>query len=593
MNIHFLVVFFVSIIAMLADICIYFFGIEYIYALSASVIFAFLMFFICIYKYKNISLNFEKNDIFLYVILLIYMIAKNVFRVDNSYDVTTYHIYLQENPFMDKINFDFFPGRIFCVFLFPLGDRMYYIFRYFLGYRLGTIFSCYLIIVLFYQIKRILKVLNKDIKPAIYSYIVITIFMFVAYLGNYYIDNIATVFLVEIFYLILVENNLYKNKKVLMLIFLLSGIAIGIKISSIYFVAILAIYALIKNRKEFRQLKLFDFVLCGSLIILPYLVYMIDNYKQTGSILFPYYNKILKSEYFGLYNWVEPRFGIDGIIKKVFWPIVVSLQNKAYGDESIYIDPIWAIGYIVLIVYLVYKIIKKNKLDNLYIEAIIAMICTIIWIVFLHGYTRYGVFVVILYCVLISSCIYRFLHKKQRAIEKIRKKIENEIKFLFKNCNSLRNIGYYCTLFIIVSAGIIIAYNELDIDNIKYILKDRKNEKYNITIDGVWGAFLDNCSYEVLVRNTDTPIYNLEKEYYKDSPKALSMYYEKIKNNDIYMIIEKHPNKVTNEYLDDEFKENEFEIEEIIEQYTSKDIPYIDAHATWYLVKLKYVGEFK
>ena len=176
---------------------------------------------------------------------------------------------------------------------------MHYIFRYLLGYRLGTIFSCYLIVVLYYQAKKVLQYISNTKKSkSLYAYGILTIFIVTWFVGSYQIDNIALIFLLELFYIIFCKDELLKNKKLLYFTTLLAGISIGIKVSNVFFVAILLLYGIIKNRKDLKALKIRDFFIGAFLIIIPFVIYLYDNYKQTGSILFPYYNSILKSEYF-------------------------------------------------------------------------------------------------------------------------------------------------------------------------------------------------------------------------------------------------------------------------------------------------------
>ena len=157
-NFHFFVVLFIAIVAILCDLLIYITKIDYGIALCLS---AFICTIVTIlfFKKKSIKITFdyEKKDIFMFIAFILLIIVQSFLKPDFPYDVKSYHIYLQENAFADKLNFDFFPGRIFCVFLFPLGDRMHYIFRYLLGYRLGTVFSSYILVVIYYQVKRILE----------------------------------------------------------------------------------------------------------------------------------------------------------------------------------------------------------------------------------------------------------------------------------------------------------------------------------------------------------------------------------------------------------------------------------------------------
>ena len=70
-------------------------------------------------------------------LVILFLMAITFLRLpipDRSYDVVNYHLFLQDFKFEDNINYNFFPGNI-QTFTFPLGDRMFFVFRALLGYR--------------------------------------------------------------------------------------------------------------------------------------------------------------------------------------------------------------------------------------------------------------------------------------------------------------------------------------------------------------------------------------------------------------------------------------------------------------------------
>ena len=373
-NFHFFVVLFIAVVAILCDLLIYITKIDYGIALCLSA-FVCTIVTILFFKKKSIKITFdyEKKDIFIFIAFILLIIVQSFLKPDFPYDVKSYHIYLQENAFADKLNFDFFPGRIFCVFLFPLGDRMHYIFRYLLGYRLGTVFSSYILVVIYYQVKRILENLSNNKKSkSLFAYGILTIFVLSDFYGSYQIDNLGLVFLLELFYITFFKDDLIKNKKLLFFAIFLSGISIGIKVSNAFFVAILVLYGIIKNRKDLKTLRIRDLLISLFLILIPYIVYLYDNYKQTGSPLFPYYNSIFKSEYFGLYNWKDLRFTQKNIFfDSILWPLNAFLIQLDYGHnkaQDITREVCLAVYYIFTYFYTISSIIRKkvkNKLFNL------------------------------------------------------------------------------------------------------------------------------------------------------------------------------------------------------------------------------------
>ena len=154
LNLYFLIVLVIASVAFIGDIIIYSLNISYEISIIISTILVFMVLY-CSIKNRilKVTLDFEKTDIYLFIVMFFVSIITGIVYPDYTYVTVSYHSFLQEHPFIVKVNFDFFPGRIYCMFLFPLGNRMYYIIRFLFGYRFGTILSFFSPIVLFYQIK--------------------------------------------------------------------------------------------------------------------------------------------------------------------------------------------------------------------------------------------------------------------------------------------------------------------------------------------------------------------------------------------------------------------------------------------------------
>ena len=345
-NIYFFIMFILACVAFIGDIIIYILKAKYLVAIMLSFIIISIIFALAIKNKKiKIVFDFEKSDLFLFIAMFFITIFSGIVYPDFVYDTISYHEYLQKNPFMDKVNFDFFPGRIYCMFLFPLGDRMFYIIRYFCGYRFGAILSFFSTIVMFYQIKNILKILTNNSKiSSIISYGIYFLVAFSINVGTYYIDMIGLPFLLQIIYMALENEDIMENKIKLYMVGILSGIAIGIKITQAFFVMPIIIYIIFKNRKYIKKISKWNVIIFTFLAVLPYMIYLFDNFKQTGSILFPYYNNIFKSQYFDDISWIDERFNISGIFNYLFWPVIKGFSYGCYGDDNPFMDPIFGIA---------------------------------------------------------------------------------------------------------------------------------------------------------------------------------------------------------------------------------------------------------
>ena len=212
----------IALTALLADYLVFFFKIPY--GISLALSFASIAIFALIkrkYLMSHISFNFQKTDILFFAILLI-IFCHEIGAPLTGYDEANYHIYLQENAFTDKINFDYFAGKNLNAFLFPLGDRMFYIFRYLIGYRLGVILSYFVIICSYYQIKRLLTNLsnknkNQKLIPFFSAAIIFTQVTLTILTYSYYIDSFSIPLILEIIIQLigLKKGQKISNKKVL------------------------------------------------------------------------------------------------------------------------------------------------------------------------------------------------------------------------------------------------------------------------------------------------------------------------------------------------------------------------------------------
>lgn len=575
LNIHIFIFLIVAVIAYINDIIIYCFKINYEIGLIISVITVItLVIFLIKYKKLKIKTDFQKSDFVLILIILFCIIS--LLKCDYSYDTTNYHIYIQENFFNDKINFDYFPGRTINSFLFPLGDRINYIFRYFLGYRLGTIMSLYSLIIIFYQMKTVLKIFFKDmsnIKVSLFSMIPIILYPVNEFVGTYYIDNYSCIILFQLVIIFCEKKDILIEKDYLYFSALLLGIGTAIKLPNLILGTVIFIFIVLFNCsiKNLRKVKIID--LLGLLFIFssPFIIYAIDNYIQTGSPIYPYYNKVFKSEYFGDINWQDSAFGIPNIWCSLIWPIVIAIE-PLYGNNYTCVGAIWGYGYIVCVFNTILGIKNRNftwKLSGL------GVALSIVWSIFLMGYARYAIVIPIVYLIVIFLTIFNLSIKD--SID-----IKNTLKICF---------AIILVIFIVYDLfiGIRLYVNKSkqyirEFPGVqKDVLKNEIHEKYEI--DGVWGCINDNSAMISLIRNKNTPIYNLDSWHYEYSSKTKNMFLEKVKDEKIYTI--------TDWYNMDSFSYaiNKYGFELVSTQIKYENNIIQNKNNPWYIFEIRYVGE--
>ena len=574
-NIHVFIFVLIAAVVALNDIVIYIFNLEYWLSLILSLVILILISAFLIKKDKiKIFNNFEKMDL-LFLIPYLLIMSTLFLSCDQRLDTFNYHLYLQENPFIDKVNFD---RLLSHSFLFPLGDRLAYVFRMILGYRLGMILSFYTMIILFFQVKKIFTEIFPDLK---YKKL-ITIFAGLVLLTatpnwrtvTFHIDNFSMVIFLEFICIFLQKENIFKEKTILYYLCLLSGISIGIKVINAVLVVVFMLVIGIRDIKEFlKNIKIKDIIICTFLFFLPFIVYAIDNYIQTGNPVFPYYNNIFKSEFYEESAGLDERFGIPNIWYAFVWPILVTLDPLLGYDYAIFIEPLWAIGYIMCIINVCVFIFNKskNKIKDL---SILGIILALVWAVFMVGYIRYALIIPVLYYIIMSSNIIKIIED-----------------FKFDNKKMIFDLAKLTILFslmlVIILQGIITicirifeAYiGRVDIEN--YTVEEEVYE-----IDGVWAAVYFNSGMIDTIRSDDTPIYNLDisreincdtSRFKKEVQKEI---FDELKTKRVYTVTSDVLYNITLEYLEDVKYE-------IIDEKIYKNSNFQNMNNNWYILEIK------
>lgn len=538
-------------ITIINDIIIYFTRINYNISLLISLLMV-IFFYIANKKKIKITNNFNKLDIIpiiFYTVLFLVIVQYK----DDFLDTITYHLYNQRNPFIDKINFDFLP---LSTYFFPLAERMNFIFVNFLGYRYGTFLSLYIIFVLYYQVKRIFGFIIPNInnkRLCIYSSLVIFSLTSNLLMGKFFIDNFSIVFLLEIILIFFKNNNIFEDKKYLYYMAILSGISIGIKLSNLILVFVINIFIVgncifTYGGKQLKKVKVYDYVFLLIVFLFPSFIYMYNNFIQTKNPIFPFYNYIFKSIYFNKISGTDPRLGSNNLIETILWPLFICVFPLR-GDDIFGIeDIIWGVGFIASIGML---FSNKNKIPFKF--ALLNIVLTYSWVVFIFGYTRYGMVIAILYYILT-------LYMLDMLIEDVKKKIKDNkisVKTVIKTI-----LMYIIGICIIISMCQSIAYNIVRIYRMIISKNDISNktkivEKYDI--DGAWVCTKYNTSYIDLIRCNEDPMYSMDIILDEDpmchvnygfSDYSKKQFLNKINNKELYTIIPYNYEEYVLEVLD-------------------------------------------
>lgn len=573
-NLSFLIILFVAVVTFINDIIIYVFKLDYLISLIISFLIGLCLFiFLCKKKKIEIENYFCKWDLIFLGLFLAFTVIKIV-TPDFNYDSVNYHYYNQKYPFIDKINFDFLvAGGKVSDWVYPLADRMNYIFRYLLGIRLGTMLNYFSIVVIFYEVKKNLKNFVPDINPVVQiicASFPISIPIIFRFTGTYYIDNYSTIFLLEIFYIGIKEKEIFKQKGMLYNWFLICGIAVGIKISNLVLIIPIGINIIYNNIKLFKELKIKDYIISIILFFLPFSIYGINNLVQMSNFFYPFLGM---KKYYPMNVWNDPSFGIPNFLSSFIWPIIVAFVSSKGHDEKTLIELIWAFGYVFLIINLLIKIFEKKPKDDLFRLELITFIGSVLWANFLNGYCRYATVLPILFVLNISANFSNNINNKN---------ISNKILYWLQEIT-----------LIIIFLVTLIGTREEFLENVKIFRENAVNifrdNNYTLHIDGVWGCIGDTGGIISLLREENTPIYNLENKYIKNSKYLYEKYKSVLIDKDIYIII---PIDIRDKIeAFQTLEEENFEVIEKVDEYDSTKIPYMDYLGKWELYKVKYLGD--
>lgn len=324
----------------LIDYIIYIFRLDYLVAvvLGGGIVAIISIVYFRINRAEWLSVPVNVYDAVIVLVIVFFCVIRAIMP-DTSYDVRNYHLYYQKFFDRDFISYDFFPMRAVNAQTFgALGDRLFYGFRYFLGYRMGTLLNTLVILIIYFQVKQIFCMLweefGHDCKSR-WSKILISGGTFIclmtetmyANLSTYMVDYLAVPFLLEIFRVVICENKRNANEvnvtHTAAYLCILSGLAIGIKLTNLLIIFPVALVFLFKYRKKIN----IKIIFCSLVLLLyPFALYLIISYKLTGNPIFPYLNGVFESPFFSVekspndFSGFSSKFGPVKIYEYLFWP---------------------------------------------------------------------------------------------------------------------------------------------------------------------------------------------------------------------------------------------------------------------------------
>lgn len=284
---------------------------------------------------------------------LCFIYSLRVVFADLSFDVLNHHLFLSERALRGPLLLpgDFFPTPAPYN---PAPDMLTGLFRYLLGYRLGTVINLFVLL-------WVAQVLDKLLRPfvrnnwlrAISVLLCLLAEQILSEVSNYMVDLIALPLTLEATRLALMVESWERYRRRLIRIAFLCGLAVAMKLTNVAMVAPIVLacsgLTLFKLRPAIKSLAV-TFALTAAAFFATPLPYCLYIYRRTGSPFFPIYNAILKSPYWPLESSWDPRWGPHGVLEVLAWPVLLICKAKNLSELNVYSGRI-TIGIVAVVVF--------------------------------------------------------------------------------------------------------------------------------------------------------------------------------------------------------------------------------------------------
>ena len=496
----------------------------------------FISFLIIKFKTYFFIENQKKSTIVIIGVLFIILFSlTRIPYADCSYDVLAYHLIAQRPGFVNYfVNNNFALGH-YQVWGFPLADKMFWYFRFFLGYRCGTVLNSIALVVSYFQVIYLFDLVftekdgskNKTIilNTSMWALLIVLSHQLILMVGTYMVDIISLPFILEA-QICLIKAIYKKQDKIKIMWFcLLLGFCFAFKLTNVIYIIpqCICYYLLIRN-----QLSLRTFIFGSLFFLLPVLPYLLFNWYSVGNPIFPYFNTIFKSNYFPLVSAKDIRWGPEGLLQIILWPFFLVFKPQ-YRQSEIpqlfnLLLQLGALGLLIRIVrFLVF--IKQKKIHPIDLMMFVFVFSGLLWSLS-TGYSRYFEFGYIFYG---FFALYLFYEINKRVF--LTKTFSTLLSFLFLSFLIIQNFQ----TIISIEHGRCWNNNKFSLTSakkeIKKIFKDR-NEVPQKDIDIFFLTSKHYCGVADFL-NPDSLIINA---YYKDyTPYVQNLYnnlINNIKNND-------------------------------------------------------------
>jgi len=312
---------------------------------------------------------------------------------------------------------DFFP----TIFPFnPASDMLTGVSRHLLGYRLGTIINY---LALLFTAASLEKILRPFVAGARRRCLAVLLVVFTEHLlfevNNYMVDLLALPLLIEATRLALDYDGGDASRRTRDIIRagLYLGAALALKLTNVVPVAAvtsLFAFQILRGPSRLEARTWGRVLLASALALLPLAPHVVYIFRETGSPVFPMYNKLAGSPFWPAFDLIDPRWGPRGLWEALVWPVKIFFTPERLSELPVYSGRI-SVGFIAALVCLLLP--RTDRRARMLAAAL--LLGSLLWSA-TNGYIRYGFYMELLSGVLLVYLAGRLAGHASGAMRSLR-----------------------------------------------------------------------------------------------------------------------------------------------------------------------------
>jgi len=314
---------------------------------------------------------------------------------DLSFDVLNYRLLHAERSLRGTLfaPADFFPTPAPYN---PAPDTLTGLFRYALGYRLGTIVNLLALVWSAQIVERLLRPAVRRAWPRAACVLLVMLAEHALFEANtYMIDLLAVPLLLEATRLALAAGGQGGRVGLYARAALLVGISAAFKLTNLTAalpLVVLCAWRALKGPgrltpRELTRAVLYSVALAAAPLV-PFCVYM---YAETGNPFLPLFNGFFKSPYWPTGGGWDARWGPESFWQTFVWPVLVLFEPARHSELAVYSGRL-SLGFLVALAGLAFlwRDARARTLSLLFLAS------SLLWSAGGMGYSRYGLYLEVL-----------------------------------------------------------------------------------------------------------------------------------------------------------------------------------------------------